>query len=146
MQKGNTAVWVVVAVVIGLIIILLFSAPKTASSTVPCLVNGLPLVQHIHPRLRVIIDGKEQIIPTDIGIGACERAIHTHDTTGEIHVEAQDNRAYTLGDFFDVWGKPLMKEGYAVEMTVDDAPSQEFGDLKLKDKQMIVVQYKKVLL
>lgn len=146
MQKGNTAIWVIAAVVAGLVVILLFSGGKRGgltSSTVPCLVEGLPLAQHIHPKLRIIIEGIEQVIPTNIGINVCEHAVHTHDTTGEIHVEAQDSRAYTLGDFFDVWGEPIAKDGYTLEMTVDGAVSQELGALKLKDEQEIVVTYKR---
>ena len=30
--------------------------------------------------------------------------LHTHDTSGIIHVESPVQRAYTLGQFFDVWG------------------------------------------
>jgi hypothetical protein len=36
--------------------------------------------------------------------------IHTHDSTGWIHVEAPRKIRATLGQFFDVWGQPLSRE------------------------------------
>ena len=33
--------------------------------------------------------------------------LHTHDASGIIHVESPDERPYTLGNFFDIWGQPL---------------------------------------
>ena len=33
--------------------------------------------------------------------------LHTHDTTGVIHIESPVQRRYTLGEFFDLWGQPL---------------------------------------
>ncbi len=111
------------------------------TSKVPCLVRNLPLLQHIHPHLEIFVNGKQESIPTDIGIGACELAIHTHDTTGELHVEAQDKRDYTLGDFFGAWGKPFQRDGYALEMKVDNANSTEYENLIFKDKQHIVITY-----
>jgi hypothetical protein len=39
--------------------------------------------------------------------GKCLYWLHTHDTTGVIHIESPAQRVYTLGEFFDVWGQPL---------------------------------------
>ncbi|MHB8531330.1 MAG: hypothetical protein ACYDC2_01285, partial [Solirubrobacteraceae bacterium] len=36
-----------------------------------------------------------------------ESSMHTHDGTGIIHMEAAHPFAYTLGDFFAVWGVKL---------------------------------------
>jgi hypothetical protein len=33
--------------------------------------------------------------------------LHTHDTTGIIHMEAPAHVSFTLGEFFDMWGQPL---------------------------------------
>ena len=46
-------------------------------------------------------------LPAYIGIDAQGRFIaelHTHDTSGIIHVESPKVRKFTLGNFFDVWG------------------------------------------
>jgi hypothetical protein len=39
--------------------------------------------------------------------------LHTHDATGIIHIESPDNRTYTLGNFFDIWGQPLTQDNVA---------------------------------
>jgi hypothetical protein len=39
--------------------------------------------------------------------GSCFAWIHTHDTTGVVHVFTQVGQAYTLGQVFSVWGQPL---------------------------------------
>jgi hypothetical protein len=65
---------------------------------------------HIHPTLRVVVNGKPLTVPTDIGISYAEQAmaaLHTHDEEGTIHVESPVVRDYTLGQFFDTWGVRL---------------------------------------
>jgi hypothetical protein len=62
-------------------------------------------VLHIHQHLDLFIDGAKVTVPADIGIGSdFLSAIHTHDISGVIHVESPTRRAFTLGEFFDVWG------------------------------------------
>ena len=75
---------------------------------------------HIHAHLTIYASGGRQVVPAGIGIpgpqqvvngfvegGKCLYWLHTHDTTGVIHVESPVRRLYTLGQFFDVWGQPL---------------------------------------
>lgn len=143
-MHNNKWIWIV-----GLVIILgiLFYIPRmgkqTVSTDVPCLVANMPIKQHIHPVLKITIDGKAEAIPANTGLASCERALHTHDETGTLHVEAQDSREYTVGDFFTVWGKQIDKPGYTVTMTVDGKPNAEIENLKLKDKQEIILEYRK---
>ena len=35
---------------------------------------------------------------------AAIQSLHTHDTSGTVHMESSVARTFTLGDFFDVWG------------------------------------------
>jgi len=75
---------------------------------------------HIHAHLTIYASGARQVVPAGIGIpgpqqvvdgfvegGKCLYWLHTHDTTGIIHVESPVQRVYTLGQFFDIWGRPL---------------------------------------
>jgi hypothetical protein len=74
---------------------------------------GLPMLGaegtalHIHAHLDVIADGTPVEVPADIGIDVPAQKIsplHTHDTTGVIHVESPTKSAtFTLGQFFDEW-------------------------------------------
>jgi hypothetical protein len=78
------------------------------------------VVYHIHSHLAIFDKGQQQVVPRGIGIpgpqqvqdgfvesGKCFYWLHTHDTTGVIHVESPTKRTYTLGQFFDIWGQPL---------------------------------------
>ena len=62
---------------------------------------------HTHQHIDIYVDGQPVVVPAYIGINATEgflSPIHTHDSTGIIHVESPTVRDFTLGEFFDVWG------------------------------------------
>src|SRR2546422_9991643 len=73
------------------------------------------LTFHIHPYLRIVINGQNVTIPAAVGIvnpqyqngiargGTCFEPLHTHDATGIIHVESAGNTKYTLSEFFQIW-------------------------------------------
>ena len=72
---------------------------------------GLPdpsdTVFHIHAQLSVYVNGKKQSVPANVGIDSANQflaSLHTHDTTGVVHMEAVRPYKFTLGQFFDVWG------------------------------------------
>jgi hypothetical protein len=68
------------------------------------------LESHYHAHLALLRSGKPVTVPALIGIDIqhqCLYWLHTHDATGIMHIESPDTRTYTLGQFFDVWGKPL---------------------------------------
>ena len=49
-------------------------------------------------------------MPNQVGINQAAgylTSLHTHDASGIIHVESPTQRAFTLGQFFDVWGVRL---------------------------------------
>jgi hypothetical protein len=118
-----------------------FQAPKAPSPPTTTTVSddNKPMVMHIHPILSVYIDGKPVTIPANIGIDPnlykthkldaygmkmpdmpsmpVMYPTHTHDTSGKIHVESNEKRDYTLGDFLDVWGMDF--SGKTVKMTVN---------------------------
>jgi hypothetical protein len=77
---------------------------------------GLPmlgqemLAVHYHAHLDVIVDGKRVTVPAQLGIDNIRQAIsplHTHDTTGIVHIESAKDIPFTLGQFFTEWGQPL---------------------------------------
>ncbi|MEO7084324.1 MAG: hypothetical protein ABI442_17155 [Gemmatimonadaceae bacterium] len=75
---------------------------------------------HIHQHLLVMDHGKPIPIPANIGIPAAKSCIywvHTHTPDGIIHIEAPQDRSFTLGDFFQVWGQPLDKTQAATAVT-----------------------------
>jgi hypothetical protein len=65
---------------------------------------------HIHALLRIYVDGVLRPLPPNIGLDPArgiESSLHTHDSTGIIHMEAPHPYNYTLGEFFAVWGVKL---------------------------------------
>ncbi len=88
--------------------------PGARQAIVGTPVDGIPcetseqLTYHVHAYLTVLANGQVVPIPAFIGIpGRCIYWLHTHDTSGVIHIEAPSQRAFTLGQFFDVWSQPL---------------------------------------
>lgn len=65
---------------------------------------------HFHTHLDVLVDGKPVTVPANLGIsgGGAMAELHTHDTSGVLHVEAPaKGKRYTLGQLFDEWGVRL---------------------------------------
>ncbi|HEY6283316.1 MAG TPA: hypothetical protein VIW22_05260 [Nitrososphaerales archaeon] len=95
------------AVVIGLGLYLVV-APSFTAPPYPCIAAQNYYI-HIHPYLQIWVDGKNVSIPGNIGITesvSCLEPIHTHDSSGILHVElsqAEANRNWTLGNFFSIW-------------------------------------------
>ena len=105
---------------------------------------------HIHSDLEIIIDGNETEIPANIGVyPGIMRPLHTHDDTGEIHIEGPYARDFTLGEFFDVWNKEFNQtcifeyctDKGELKMSVDGQESTEFENIILRDGLEIVIEY-----
>jgi hypothetical protein len=108
---------------------------------------------HIHQHIAIFDHGKQVPIPENIGqrpLSHCLYWVHTHTPDGIIHVEAPTERAFTLGDFFQVWGQPLSKteaatahagKAGALKVFVNGKPY--VGDpaaIKLEEHTDIVIQ------
>jgi hypothetical protein len=62
---------------------------------------------HVHAQLNVYVNGKQTPVPANLGIdpqGRFISPIHTHDTTGVVHMESTRYYPFTLGEFVNVWG------------------------------------------
>jgi hypothetical protein len=68
-------------------------------------------VVHIHQHLDIWVNGKKVPVPQSIGIqdSSYITSLHTHDTSGLIHVESPEQRRFNLGEFFGIWGVRLDK-------------------------------------
>jgi hypothetical protein len=89
---------------------------------IQCLRNE-QLAFHIHAHLTIFDHGEARRVPYAVGItdprltrtprgifvggGGCFYWLHTHAADGIIHIESPVVRTFTLGDFFDVWGRRL---------------------------------------
>jgi hypothetical protein len=84
---------------------------------------GEQVAFHIHAHLTIFVNGVAKQVPAAVGIakpqvqntstgpfvdaGSCFYWLHTHAADGIIHIESPVRAAYTLGQFFDIWGVPL---------------------------------------
>ena len=150
-SNKSTTIWVCATILIlaGLFAWPRFNDPnkelkkKIAKAGVECLSDGAEFAQHIHSHLVIKINGKGVEVPADIGIiRGCEYELHTHDATGIIHVESpRGNKAFTLGQFFTVWDRPLEQKGYALKATADKKSLENPKNIILKDEQEILLEY-----
>ena len=102
-------------VTLGLIALAIYEAMPHPASAGPA-IDGVQcntneqLVYHIHSHLTIYDQAQPVTVPQGTGIDTtdgCLYWLHTHDTTGVIHVESPSEKQYTLGNFLDIWGQPV---------------------------------------
>jgi hypothetical protein len=67
---------------------------------------------HIHAALFIYVNGKQTTVPANIGIdpqGRFISPIHTHDTSGVVHMESEKPYPFKLGEFINIWGIDFSK-------------------------------------
>lgn len=116
---------------------------------VACLSNGHQSIEtHIHPQLTIVVDEESEIIPANIGIvGSCMSEVHTHDSSGTIHIETDDRErldGLNLSHFFAVWGENIEREGYSLEIVKDGKVFNSISDVSFEDHSLIELRYTSV--
>jgi sulfur carrier protein ThiS len=66
--------------------------------------------------------------------------LHTHDSSGIIHVESLVERDYTLGEFLDVWGGLGTSNDNTVKAIVNGQPLPDWRNHILEDKEQISLE------
>lgn len=144
-QRENSmmkAVWIVVIIaVVGSIVWLITSQPKTPESDIFSRSDF-----HWHPELTIYVKGEKLEIPENIGIGAVHQPIHTHDDSGQgvVHMEFQGlarKQDVTLGQFFKNWGKDMRSFGTNMKMTVNGEENTEYENYIMGDKDKIELRF-----
>ena len=93
------------------------------------LLGSEQLAVHYHALLEVEVDGRSVDVPASIGIGTEGISeLHTHDTSGTIHIESAEDVPFTLGQFMTEWdvaltptclGDHCVDADHALTVTVD---------------------------
>lgn len=108
---------------------------------------------HWHPELSIYVKGTKQEISANIGIGISHQPIHTHDTTGVLHLEIQGlvrKEDIKLARFFKVWGKQFNSNCIfdscngsdgKVKLLVNGKENNEFENYLMQDKDNIEIRY-----
>lgn len=149
--------WGIALIALGLIIwgvSAMFSGVqdcKTAPVTEVNIGGHNNLALHIHTDLAIMIDGKRQNIPPNVGIlPGVMRPLHTHDATNHIHIEGQCQRDFKIGEFFSIWNKRFDSQcifnyctnNGTLTFTVNDQPNNDFENYEMKDGDLMVIEYK----
>jgi hypothetical protein len=107
---------------------------------------GLPARQgkalHVHQHVDVFVNAKPVIVPAGIGIGdGFISPLHTHDTSGVIHVESPTVRSFSLAEFFAVWGVRLTKTCLADECGAGDLHLYVNGKPAADPNRVVLTQH-----
>lgn len=144
MDKNYIALLVAVAVAAG-------GVGYAVSHALPFPVDGIacePMERtgfHVHAHLELWVGGREVVVPANIGVvRGCFYWLHTHTADGVIHVEAPEDKKFTLGQFWAVWGAsaPQPEPGAAVWVDRGSGFLSEPGDwqhIVLSDQEKIVI-------
>jgi hypothetical protein len=150
------AVGVAVAAIIGSSVALFASQQSPPSSQTPPQGNdnnNKPMVMHIHPSITIVdSNGKQMPLPTDIGINPSlwkdhsldqfgmqgMSPLHTHDSSGTVHVESNAKRDYSLGQFMDVWGG--IDSSKIIKVPSDGIEVEDYVSHVFKDGERIIVE------
>ncbi|MCI0560852.1 MAG: hypothetical protein MN733_20400 [Nitrososphaera sp.] len=112
------------------------------------------LAMHIHSRIVLLKDGEQLQVPKEIGISpdfwkdhsldalgpssGLIAPLHTHDTSGTIHIESTIEREFILGDFLRIWGVDN-----SIISRVTDAGGKEIQDYEnhvLRANEQLVLE------
>ncbi|TSC84235.1 MAG: hypothetical protein G01um101413_530 [Parcubacteria group bacterium Gr01-1014_13] len=157
-QKSSPVVWIIIGLITVAVVFLIFKStnaperpPKTNREVAMICTTDMATQFHIHPNLKIIINGQAQELPTNIGISnSCMNPLHTHDDSGKIHVESPEKRDFTLADFFAVWKKTFTKdqilnykvdETHTIRETVNGVETKDYENTVLYDGDQIIIYY-----
>lgn len=108
-----------------------WSAPPDAAAAMRA--AGLPMlsregtVEHIHAHLDMRVNGQPVEVPAMIGIDRRGISpVHTHDSTGVIHIESPVKQTFTLGEFFTEWDVGLSTDSIGGLRTGDGKTLRAF--------------------
>jgi len=133
------------------------SAAYVAAAGLPY--NEEMLQVHYHAHLDIVVDGKPATVPPYLGFVATGTKVdglaplHTHDSSGVIHIENNVPAKFLLGQFFVEWGVRLSATcvgGYCADAThefavfVDGkAYAGDPGQIVLTKHEEIAIEYGK---
>lgn len=114
-------------------------------------IHSIPLARHDHVSLSVLVNGRPTVIPEGVGMNpqlwhdhsldkhgpSGISPMHTHDTSGTIHIESTTQREYTVDEFLVVMG---IDPGTLTRMTVNESEVSDFQDLAMKEVERIQLE------
>jgi hypothetical protein len=109
------------------------------------------LAFHIHAHISIYINGKDVPLPAQVGItNTCFYWLHTHDTSGVIHMEAPQVVTLHLGTFLKMWLDQFPQLQYPTQLSsttgwkvyINGKPyNGNFNAIQLKAHELITLAY-----
>lgn len=116
-QRQYVIIAAIAVIVIVIVAYVVSSQPPSYPAQTPSSLSDVPTitittnpVEHIHVHLDIYINGTAYQVPANLGHvsdNSIFYALHTHDTTGLIHIESPSVQTFTLRQLFEVYGWPL---------------------------------------
>lgn len=114
-------------------------------------IHSVPLARHDHVLMSILMDGQPIIISEGVGMDpkfwhdhsfdkygpSGISPMHTHDTSGTIHIESTTQREYTVGEFLNVMG---FDSGTVTKITVDGKEVSNLLDHEMKNREKIQLE------
>jgi hypothetical protein len=100
---------------------------------------------HYHAHLDVFYDGQRVTVPPNLGIDIPKQRIapmHTHAPSGVIHIEANSDADFTLGQFLSEWGVKV-KDGCIADKCGDEIAVFVNGSIQDTPAAALVIKPRK---
>lgn len=114
-------------------------------------IHRVPLARHDHVMMSILVNGRPAVIPEGVGMQpnlwhdhSFDRygpsgisPMHTHDTSGTIHIESTTPREYTVGEFLSVMD---LDSGTVTRMAVNGNEVAHYLDHEMKNGERIQLE------
>lgn len=119
-----------------------------------CLGDHSNIGVHYHPIIEIVINGQQVTIPANTGInhdGCSMRGVHTHDSSGKIHIEMDKKYNVPAESFFIIWGETfnenqildyVVDDNHEIVVTLDGERVNTYEDTVIEDQEVLRIEYR----
>jgi hypothetical protein len=130
----------VIAIAAGVVTNIITQQARSKDPLYQCIESeNLPYQAYV--TVSVTINDQPVEVPASIGISEnCLRPIHTHDTSGLVHVVYDTPHNFTVGHFLWYWGFNIQQ--YDTTVYVNGIQQDKYLDIVLRDGMSIILDFK----
>jgi hypothetical protein len=130
----------VIAVAAGIMTNIITQQARAQDPLYQCIESD-NLAYQAYVTISVTVNGLPVEIPSGVGIQEnCMRPIHTHDTSGLVHIVFNKPYDFRLGHFLWYWGFDI--QSYDASVYVNGVAQQNYLDMVLRDGMTVIIDFK----
>lgn len=130
----------VIAVAAGIMTNIITQQARAQDPLYQCIESD-NLAYQAYVTISVTVNGLPVEIPSGVGIQEnCMRPIHTHDTSGLVHIVFSKPYDFRLGHFLWYWGFDI--QSYDASVYVNGVAQQNYLDMVLRDGMTVIIDFK----